>query len=366
MPLFDTHAHYNDDAFDQNRKGLLDALPDAGVGAVVIPGVDVESSRSALALAESRPWLFAAAGIHPEDCAGCTAADFSAIRDLCREKKVVAIGEIGLDYYWAENPPKEFQQMVFRRQLELALELELPVIVHDREAHGDSLEIVKEFPGVRGVFHCFSGSPEMAEELLKRGWYLGFDGPVTYKNARRAPEVVAVTPLDRIVVETDAPYMSPVPNRGRRNDSRNLPYIVEKLAEWKGISPEEMAALLTEAERRRWQKAYDAVQTAEREAQTRAEREEEERRAAGFRSLRQMFPEYERPEQLPDSVRREAREEDIPLLDSLLRHRPREERRAARELLRQRAAAAASAGSQAAKPESGCGEIAAMLRGVWN
>ena len=128
MPLFDTHAHYNDDAFDQNRKGLLDALPDAGVGAVVIPGVDVESSRSALALAESRPWLFAAAGIHPEDCAGCTAADFSAIRDLCREKKVVAIGEIGLDYYWAENPPKEFQQMVFRRQLELALELELPVI----------------------------------------------------------------------------------------------------------------------------------------------------------------------------------------------------------------------------------------------
>ena len=214
MPLFDTHAHYNDDAFDQNRKGLLDALPDAGVGAVVIPGVDVESSRSALALAESRPWLFAAAGIHPEDCAGCTAADFSAIRDLCREKKVVAIGEIGLDYYWAENPPKEFQQMV----------------------------IVKEFPGVRGVFHCFSGSPEMAEELLKRGWYLGFDGPVTYKNARRAPEVVAVTPLDRIVVETDAPYMSPVPNRGRRNDSRNLPYIVEKLAEWKGISPEEMAA----------------------------------------------------------------------------------------------------------------------------
>ena len=130
--------------------------------------------------------------------------------------------------------------MVFRRQLQMALELDLPVIVHDREAHGDCLEIVKEFPGVRGVFHCFSGSPEMAEELLKRGWYLGFDGPVTYKNARRAPEVVAVTPLDRIVVETDAPYMSPVPNRGRRNDSRNLPYIVEKLAEWKSISPEEM------------------------------------------------------------------------------------------------------------------------------
>ena len=240
MPLFDTHAHYNDNAFNADRETLLDALPDAGVGAVVIPGVDVESSRSALALAESRPWLFAAAGLHPEDCAGCTDADLDAIRDLCRREKVVAVGEIGLDYYWAENPPREFQQTVFRRQLEMALELALPVIVHDREAHGDCLEIVKEFPGVRGVFHCFSGSPEMAEELLKRGLYLGFDGPVTYKNARRAPEVVAVTPLDRILVETDAPYMSPVPNRGRRNDSRNLPYIVEKLAEWKGITPEEM------------------------------------------------------------------------------------------------------------------------------
>ena len=242
MPLFDTHAHYNDDAFDQDREELLDALPAAGVGAVVIPGVDAASSRSALALAETRPWLFAAAGIHPEDCAGCTAADFSAIRDLCREKKVVAIGEIGLDYYWAENPPKEFQQMVFRRQLELALELALPVIVHDREAHGDSLEIVKEFPGVRGVFHCFSGSPEMAEALIKRGWYLGIDGPITYKNARRAPEVAEVIPLERIVVETDPPYVTPEPFRGKRTGSRNLPYIVEKLAEWKGISPEEMAA----------------------------------------------------------------------------------------------------------------------------
>ena len=240
MPLFDTHAHYNDNAFHRDREALLDTLPGAGVGAVVIPGVDVESARSALALAETRPWLFAAAGLHPEDCAGCTDDDFDAIRELCLQQKVVAVGEVGLDYYWAENPPREFQWAVFLRQLLMALELNLPVIVHDREAHGDCLEIVKEFPGVRGVFHCFSGSPEMAEELLKRGWYLGFDGPVTYKNARRAPEVVAVTPLDRIVVETDAPYMSPVPNRGKRNDSRNLPYIVEKLAEWKGISPEEM------------------------------------------------------------------------------------------------------------------------------
>ena len=246
MPLFDTHAHYNDDAFDQDREELLDALPAAGVGAVVIPGVDAASSRSALALAETRPWLFAAAGLHPEDCAGCTDKDFDAVRDLCGHSKVVAIGEIGLDYYWAENPPKEFQQMVFRRQLELALELDLPVIVHDREAHGDSLAIIKEFPAVRGVFHCFSGSPEMAEELLKRGWYLGFDGPVTYKNARRAPEVVAVTPLDRIVVETDAPYLTPVPFRGKRNDSRYLSYVIETLASWKGVTPEEMADITLE------------------------------------------------------------------------------------------------------------------------
>ena len=160
--------------------------------------------------------------------------------ELCRREKVVAVGEIGLDYYWKENPPRDFQEQVFRRQIELALELDLPVIIHDREAHGDSLRIVLDYPGLRGVFHCFSGSPEMAQELLKRGWYLGFDGPITYKNAKRAPEVAAITPMDRIVIETDAPYMAPVPFRGKRNDSRLLPYVVEKLAEWKGVTPEEM------------------------------------------------------------------------------------------------------------------------------
>ena len=243
MPIFDTHAHYDSSQFDADRGEVLSALPDSGVGLVLDPGCDVDSSRAAAVLAERYPHVYAAAGIHPEDCAGCTDADFDAIRELCRREKVVAVGEIGLDYYWAENPPREFQQAVFRRQLELALELELPVIVHDREAHGDCLEIVREFPGVRGVFHCFSGSPEMAEELLRRGWYLGFDGPITYKNARRAPEVAAVTPLDRIVVETDSPYMSPVPLRGKRNDSRNLPYILEKLAQWKGLTAAEMTEI---------------------------------------------------------------------------------------------------------------------------
>ena len=240
MPIFDTHAHYDSNGFNADRDEVLSALPAAGVGLVVDPGCDAESSRKAVALAEQYPHVYAAVGIHPEDCAGCTDADFDAIRALCGHEKVVAIGEIGLDYYWAENPPREFQQAVFRRQMELAQKLDLPVIIHDREAHGDSLAIVLEYPEVRGVFHCFSGSPEMAAELLKRGWYLGFDGPITYKNATRAPEVAAITPLDRIVVETDAPYLTPVPYRGKRNDSRYLPYVIEKLAEWKGVTAEEM------------------------------------------------------------------------------------------------------------------------------
>jgi TatD DNase family protein len=159
---------------------------------------------------------------------------------------VVAVGEIGLDYYWKDNPPREFQQAVFRRQIELAIELDLPVIVHDREAHGDCMAIVRDYPEARGVFHCFSGSPEMAEELLKRGWHLGFDGPVTYPKARRAAEVAAITPMDRIVVETDSPYLTPVPNRGRRNDSRNLPFIIAKLAEWKGADCAEMGRVAWE------------------------------------------------------------------------------------------------------------------------
>ena len=213
MPIFDTHAHYDSGGFNADRDEVLSSLPTSGVALVVDPGCDVPSSQAAVALAEKYPHVYAAVGIHPGDCAGCTDADFEAIRTLCGHEKVVAVGEIGLDYYWEDNPPKEFQQMVFRRQIELALELDLPVIVHDREAHGDSLAVVLDYPALRGVFHCFSGSPEMAQELLKRGWYLGFDGPITYKNAKRAPEVAAVTPLD---------------------------YVIEKLAEWKGVSREEM------------------------------------------------------------------------------------------------------------------------------
>ena len=246
MPIFDTHAHYDDSRFDGDRDAVLAALPEAGVELVLDPGCDLPSSRAAAALAERYGHVYAAAGIHPENCAGFQDADLAALRQLLAQPKVAAIGEIGLDYYWAENPPRDFQQMVFRKQLALAEELDLPVIVHDREAHGDSLSIIREFPAVTGVFHCFSGSPEMAGELLKRGWYLGFDGPITYKNARRAPEVAAITPLERMVVETDAPYLSPVPVRGRRNDSRYLPHVIAKLAEWKGVTPEEMTRITCE------------------------------------------------------------------------------------------------------------------------
>lgn len=246
MALFDTHAHYDSESFRADRDEVLSRLRAAGVGLVVNPGCDVESSRAAVKLAEQYDHVYAAVGIHPEDCGGAGDEELSAIRDLCGHPKVVAVGEIGLDYYWEENPPRQVQQDLFRRQLALAAQLDLPVIIHDREAHGDSFAILQEYPQVRGVFHCFSGSPEMAEALLKRGWYLGFDGPITYKNARRAPEVAAITPLERIVVETDAPYLTPVPFRGKRNDSRYLPYVVEKLAEWKGVSPEEMERITFE------------------------------------------------------------------------------------------------------------------------
>lgn len=244
--LFDTHAHYDDESFDADRDAVLTALPEQGVGLILNPGCDVEISRKAVRYAAAYPHVYAAVGIHPENCGGCTAGDLDAIRALAQLPKTVAIGEIGLDYYWAENPPRDFQQQVLRQQLALARELALPVIIHDREAHADTLAIVREFPGVTGVFHCFSGSPEMARELLKMGWYLGFDGPVTYKNARRAPEVAAVTPLDRMLIETDSPYMTPVPYRGRRNDSGYVHLVAEKLAEWKGVTPEEMARVTTE------------------------------------------------------------------------------------------------------------------------
>lgn len=237
MTLFDTHAHYDDEAFDADRDAVLAAFD----GLVIDPGCTLASSQAAVDLTARHPHVYAAVGIHPENCGDFVPEHMDALRRMAREPKVVAIGEIGLDYYWPENPPRDFQQQVFRAQLELALELDLPVIVHDREAHGDSLAIVKEYPALRGVFHCYSGSVEMAHELLRRGWYLGFDGPITYKNAAKAPEVIADCPAERILLETDSPYLAPVPNRGKRNDSRNLPFIAARVAEIKGMTIDQVA-----------------------------------------------------------------------------------------------------------------------------
>ena len=246
MPLFDTHAHYDDAQFDPDREALLAALPQHGVGLVVNPGCDIPSSRRAAELAERYPHVYAAVGYHPENCGPYVPSDLETLRQLAARPKVVAIGEIGLDYYWPENPPRDLQQQVFRDQLALAEELGLPVIVHDREAHGDSLAIVKEFPRVRGVFHCYSGSVEMARELVKLGWMISFTGVLTYKNARRAVETAREIPLERLMIETDSPYMAPVPCRGKRNDSTLVRYVCEKLAEIRGISPEECARLTWE------------------------------------------------------------------------------------------------------------------------
>lgn len=248
--LFDTHAHYDDERFDGDREALLAGMPEKNVGLIVNPGCDIPSSRTAVALAESFDFVYAAVGIHPENCGDFAPGMIDRLRQMAKNPRVVAIGEIGLDYYWAENPPRELQQEVLRRQLGLAEELDLPVIIHDRDAHGDTLDIVREFPRVRGVFHCFAGSAEMARELIKMGWMLSFNGAVTFKNAKKAPEVIAAVPLEKLMIETDAPYLTPVPHRGERNDSSYVCLVAEKIAQIKGLTPEEVEKATWENGRR--------------------------------------------------------------------------------------------------------------------
>lgn len=247
--FFDTHAHYDSGKFNADRFEILDSMPAGNVGLIVDPGCDLISSQKAIELTERYDYVYAAVGWHPEDMDKLTDESYAELTRLAEHPKCVAIGEIGLDYYW-DASHKEEQKELFRRQIELALNLDKPVIVHDREAHGDSFDIVCDYPELRGVFHCYSGSAEMAQELIKRGWYLGFDGPITYKNARKALEVLEICPLDRILIETDSPYLTPVPNRGKRNDSRQLEFVAAKIAEVRGISPEEVADITMENGRR--------------------------------------------------------------------------------------------------------------------
>lgn len=244
--LFDTHAHLDDRAFDVDRETLLTQLPIEGVGLVMNPGCSRASSLAAIDLAKKYDYIYAAVGSHPDAADEINEAVLQQYRALCLENpKVKAIGEIGLDYHY-EDIPRDVQKKAFRAQMALAQELGLPVIVHEREAHEDGMKIVEEFPGVSGVFHCYSGSLEMAKWLIARGWYIGFGGVLTFKNARKALEVAESIPIERIVLETDCPYMAPEPFRGRRNDPGKLYRVAEKLAELRGLTTAEIQAITTE------------------------------------------------------------------------------------------------------------------------
>ncbi|MDD6160586.1 MAG: TatD family hydrolase [Oscillospiraceae bacterium] len=244
--LFDTHAHYDAEQFDPDRHEVLARLPEQGVSLVVNPGCDLATSAAAVELAHRYPFVYAAVGYHPETCAPYRPSDLEQLRAWCRDDKVVAIGEIGLDYYWEENPPREHQKAVLRDHLALAQELDLPVIFHNREAHGDTMDILRQFPRVRGVMHCFSGSVEMARELVKMGWMISFTGVLTYKNARKSVEAAAAVPMERLMIETDSPYMAPVPHRGKRCDSSLVIHTCETLARIRGLTTEECARITLE------------------------------------------------------------------------------------------------------------------------
>ena len=244
--LFDTHAHMDDRAFDLDRTELMASLPDAGLALVMNPGCSLASSRNVNTLTAQYPWLYGAVGSHPDACDEVDEAVIEEYRQMCKNnQKIKAIGEIGLDYHY-EDIPRDIQQRAFRMQMALAAELDLPVIVHERDSHADGMAIVSEFPTVTGVFHCYSGSAEMAQWLVQRGWYIGFTGVLTFKNARKAIEVVESIPIERIVLETDCPYMAPEPFRGKRNHPGYLYRMAERLAEVKGLSVEEVHRITTE------------------------------------------------------------------------------------------------------------------------
>lgn len=242
--LFDTHAHMDDRAFDADREVLLDSLKDQGL--IMNPGCSLESSKNAVKLANQYDFVYAAVGSHPDAADEVNEAVIEEYRKLCKlNSRVKAIGEIGIDYHY-EDIPRDLQLKAFRMQMELAREVKLPVIVHEREAHEDGMAVVREFPDVTGVFHCYSGSLEMAKVLVDKGWYIGFTGVLTFKNARKALEVAAGIPQDRIVIETDCPYMAPEPFRGKRNHPGYIYRMAERLAELWNMPVEEVQAITTE------------------------------------------------------------------------------------------------------------------------
>lgn len=236
--IFDTHAHYDDEQFDEDRDVLLRGMEKEGVGTIVEIGASMESSREAVRLSEKYPFIYAAVGVHPDNVGELGEDTFRELEQMCRQNKVVAVGEIGLDYHW-DTEPREIQKQWFIRQLELAQNMHLPVNIHSRDAAEDTLEIMRKYgKNLTGIIHCFSYSKEMAQEYVKMGFYIGIGGVVTFKNGKKLKEIVKEVPLERIVLETDCPYMAPEPNRGRRNDSRNIHYVAEKIAELKNITKE--------------------------------------------------------------------------------------------------------------------------------
>lgn len=238
--IFDSHAHYDDEQFDEDREELLIELKENGVGGILNMSSDYASIKKTVDLVEKYDFIYGAVGIHPENADEYSEDVEKEIIEILKRDKFVAVGEVGLDYYWESNPPKEVQKKVLRAQYEIAKSLGIPIILHDRESHEDILTIAKEYKEVVSVFHSYSGSVEMAREIIKLGGYLGISGVVTFKNARKLPDVVAEIPLERLLIETDAPYMAPVPYRGKRNRSDYLHGVAEKIAEIKKITKEEV------------------------------------------------------------------------------------------------------------------------------
>lgn len=242
--IFDSHAHYTDKAFNDDRKELLGSLRESGICGVISCGADLDSSEKSVALAEKYDYMYCSCGVHPEEVDDLPDNYIDILRNMAKTEKCVAIGEIGLDYYWRQDN-KELQKKVFEEQILLAKEMDLPIIVHDRDAHEDTLAILKKHRP-KGVLHCFSGSVELAKEILKLGMYIGLGGAVTFKNARKPVEVAEMLPLDRLLLETDCPYMAPVPMRGKRNYSAYIEYVAEKIGEIKDLDPQTIIDKATE------------------------------------------------------------------------------------------------------------------------
>lgn len=242
--IFDSHAHYNDDKFNEDRDQILSSLPSLGISGLINCGTDLETSKISRDLSEKYPFVYFAAGIHPEDCGDKPASDLEEIKKLLLHEKCVALGEIGLDFYWPE-PEREIQLAFFEEQLKIAKEFDLPVIIHDREAHAPTLELLRKYRP-KGVLHCFSGSVETMKEVVSLGLHIGLGGAVTFKNARKALEVAKAVPGDRLLLETDCPYMAPVPFRGKRNDSSLIAYTAEFISQLRNSDTQKLIDQCTE------------------------------------------------------------------------------------------------------------------------